>query len=203
MPLARSWTAVALGSPAQEVRSPSGGVPPGSLGPPVRGPAVPAEHGDSERIVGAPPPGGSSADADKASTDKTSRRRYAQLMGVKVKGGMWCNRCQRPVAGQKSTRKLASVLGAVASAGLYVSGPSPFHCPFCGSSVVPIASEHDLKPLGQAAITSDEIDAAVETERELHAQWAQENDVLRESQTAAEARLYERRGLRRFDDGGP
>ena len=40
-------------------------------------------------------------------------------MGLKVKGGMWCDFCQRPVAGQKSTKKFLKLAGMVASGGMY------------------------------------------------------------------------------------
>ena len=56
-------------------------------------------------------------------------------MGVKVKGGMWCDTCQRPVAGQKSTKKVASLSTMLLTAGWVPAIPSGYHCPFCGQPV--------------------------------------------------------------------
>jgi hypothetical protein len=58
-------------------------------------------------------------------------------MSVKVKGGMWCDRCRRPVAGQKSTHKAFKAMGTIASGGLYPPVPGLYHCPSCGSTVRP------------------------------------------------------------------
>jgi len=57
------------------------------------------------------------------------------VMGLKVKGGMWCDSCQRPVAGQKSTAKIAKLSATVASGGTYTGTPSAYHCPHCGYTV--------------------------------------------------------------------
>jgi hypothetical protein len=49
----------------------------------------------------------------------------AQEMGVKTQGGMWCNNCQQPVAGQKTThrfRNLASFATLGATGGLSMLG---------------------------------------------------------------------------------
>src|SRR5947209_2209445 len=61
-------------------------------------------------------------------------------MGVKVKGGMWCGTCERPVAGQKSTKKVASLGKLVGTGGMYVPVPQSYHCPACGCPVGPLAA---------------------------------------------------------------
>lgn len=61
-------------------------------------------------------------------------------MGVKVKGGMWCDTCQKAVAGQKSTAKVAKVGATVLSGGLYPALPGGYHCPTCGSPVRRLSS---------------------------------------------------------------
>src|SRR4051794_23166710 len=53
---------------------------------------------------------------------------------------MWCSSCQRPVAGQKSTYKVAKPGAAAPSGGAYVGVPSAYHCPSCGLAVRPITA---------------------------------------------------------------
>jgi endogenous inhibitor of DNA gyrase (YacG/DUF329 family) len=62
-------------------------------------------------------------------------------MGVKVKGGMYCPRCDRPVLGQKSghaVRNTLAIGGAVATAGLSLWGSKTekWSCPICGGPVI-------------------------------------------------------------------
>jgi hypothetical protein len=59
-------------------------------------------------------------------------------LGVKVKGGMWCPSCERPVAGQKSTQKVAKLSGALTG---YIPTPGDYHCPHCGSRVRPLPAK--------------------------------------------------------------
>jgi hypothetical protein len=59
-------------------------------------------------------------------------------MGLKVKGGMWCDSCQRSVAGQKSTKKVAKLSGMLLTGGLYPALPGGYHCPICGQPVRPL-----------------------------------------------------------------
>jgi hypothetical protein len=56
-------------------------------------------------------------------------------VGLKVKPGMWCDLCQRPVAGQKTTKKAAAFGKLLATGGAYTDLPQPYHCPTCGSPV--------------------------------------------------------------------
>jgi hypothetical protein len=61
-------------------------------------------------------------------------------MGVKTRGGMWCDHCQRPVAGQRSTHPLRTI--AFATALGIVGGAQPMYgekwsCPVCGQAVRP------------------------------------------------------------------
>ena len=63
-------------------------------------------------------------------------------MGLKVKGGMWCDTCQKPVAGQKSTAKVAK-LGATALG--YPIAPGTYHCPTCGSPVRRVFSDQQAQ----------------------------------------------------------
>jgi predicted RNA-binding Zn-ribbon protein involved in translation (DUF1610 family) len=61
-------------------------------------------------------------------------------MGVKVKGNMYCDACQRPVAGQKSTHRLrntAAVITAPVTGGASMAGAASgkWHCPNCGGPV--------------------------------------------------------------------
>lgn len=59
-------------------------------------------------------------------------------MGLKVKGGMYCDSCKRPVAGQKSTKKVAKLGATLLSGGLYTPFPGGYHCPICGQPVRPL-----------------------------------------------------------------
>jgi hypothetical protein len=61
-------------------------------------------------------------------------------MGVKSKGGMYCDYCQRPVAGIRSTHAARGTVGLVAApftGGLSLFGMAPdaWHCPTCGQRV--------------------------------------------------------------------
>lgn len=62
-------------------------------------------------------------------------------MGVKVKGGMYCQRCDKPVMAQKSghgVRNTLSVGGVLATGGLSLLGTKSekWCCPFCGGPVI-------------------------------------------------------------------
>lgn len=54
---------------------------------------------------------------------------------MKVKPGMWCDTCQKPVAGQKTTRKAVAFGKLLATGGAYTDLPQGYHCPTCGSPV--------------------------------------------------------------------
>lgn len=61
-------------------------------------------------------------------------------MGHAVKGGMWCDQCQRPVAAQKTTHGvrnfLAATLYAPTAGGSLAGGKiEDWHCPYCGGPV--------------------------------------------------------------------
>jgi predicted RNA-binding Zn-ribbon protein involved in translation (DUF1610 family) len=56
-------------------------------------------------------------------------------MGLKLKSGMWCDYCARPVAGHKTTKKMAG-LGWMLIGGL--EPPGRYHCPSCGQPVRPL-----------------------------------------------------------------
>lgn len=63
-------------------------------------------------------------------------------MGVKVKGGMYCKRCDRPVMAQKTghgVRNTLAVGGTLATAGLSLLGAKSekWRCPMCGGPCVP------------------------------------------------------------------
>jgi hypothetical protein len=53
---------------------------------------------------------------------------------------MWCDYCQRPVAGQKSTQKFAKLTATVLTGGGYAGLPGMYHCPFCGQRVRPMGT---------------------------------------------------------------
>ena len=61
-------------------------------------------------------------------------------MGVKSKGGMYCERCG-PVPGQKTTHRARGTMGIVGSlvslGALGLATPDPYHCPNCGGFVEP------------------------------------------------------------------
>ena len=59
---------------------------------------------------------------------------------MKSKGGMYCDYCQRPVAGQKATHRMrntASGVFALGTAGASLLGANVdgYHCPNCGQAV--------------------------------------------------------------------
>jgi len=63
-------------------------------------------------------------------------------MGQRSKGGLWCDRCQRPVLGVKTThraRNTLSVGGALATGGLSLLGTrvEGYRCPHCGGRARP------------------------------------------------------------------
>ncbi len=67
-------------------------------------------------------------------------------MGVKFQGNMYCDSCQRPVAGQKSTHRLrnaAAALTAPVTGGASVFGAKAgkWHCPHCGGPAKPLPPE--------------------------------------------------------------
>jgi hypothetical protein len=58
-------------------------------------------------------------------------------MGVKTKGGMWCDYCARPVAGQKSTHRTRNTAAGITALGtggvsLLFAKNDAYHCPNCG-----------------------------------------------------------------------
>jgi hypothetical protein len=68
-------------------------------------------------------------------------------MGVKVKGGMYCRKCDKPVMAQKTghgVRNTAAVGGALATAGfsLLAAKRERWCCPMCGGPCVPISQVH-------------------------------------------------------------
>src|SRR4051812_24833875 len=75
-----------------------------------------------------------------------ARRTDFRRMGVKVRGSMYCEACNRPVAGQKGTHRFRNVAATVAlpvtmgaSARAYAAGQ--WHCPHCGGPVKDVAFE--------------------------------------------------------------
>lgn len=63
-------------------------------------------------------------------------------MGLKVKGGMYCKRCGKPVMAQKNghgVRNVVAVGGTLATAGLSLLGAKSekWRCPICGGPCVP------------------------------------------------------------------
>src|ERR1044072_9661703 len=61
-------------------------------------------------------------------------------MGLKTKGGFYCDHCEHPVVAHKGTsriRNTAAVLGAPLTGGgsLAVTSYNDWHCPACGSPV--------------------------------------------------------------------
>ncbi|HEX8207473.1 MAG TPA: hypothetical protein VF587_15525 [Solirubrobacteraceae bacterium] len=61
-------------------------------------------------------------------------------MGFKTKQGMWCEYCQKPVAGQKGTHRARGAAVAVTApltGGLSLLGAKSeaYHCPTCGQPV--------------------------------------------------------------------
>jgi rubrerythrin len=65
-------------------------------------------------------------------------------MGVKVKGGMYCRQCDKPVMAQKNghgLRNTVAVGGTLATAGLSLLGAKSekWRCPICGGPCVPMS----------------------------------------------------------------
>jgi hypothetical protein len=61
-------------------------------------------------------------------------------MGQRTKGGMWCDYCQRPVAGEKTTHRARNTtlgVSALATGGwsLLFAKNEGYHCPSCGQPV--------------------------------------------------------------------
>lgn len=71
-------------------------------------------------------------------------------MGLKVVGGMYCKRCERPVAAQKTTHRTRGAAG-LATGFWPLAVPDDLHCPNCGG---PVVSERSVNPL-----PGDELDA--------------------------------------------
>ncbi len=68
-------------------------------------------------------------------------------MGQVTRGGMWCDYCDRPVAGHKTSRRARNTIAgllAVPTSGASLLGArvDGYHCPICGSPVR-YASETD------------------------------------------------------------
>jgi len=75
-------------------------------------------------------------------------------LGVKVKGGMYCKRCEKPVMAQKTghgVRNVVAVGGTLATAGLSLLGAKSekWRCPIC---VGPCVLESQVRT--NAAITN-------------------------------------------------
>jgi hypothetical protein len=78
-----------------------------------------------------------------ASFDRARRlgcRPTGGRMSAKTRGGMWCDYCQRPVAGQReghAVRNTASWLTSGLTGGLSLAGvkTEEWQCPFCGQLV--------------------------------------------------------------------
>lgn len=65
-------------------------------------------------------------------------------MGVKVKGGMYCRQCDKPVMAQRNghgLRNTVAVGGTLATAGLSLLGAKSekWRCPTCGGPCVPVS----------------------------------------------------------------
>jgi hypothetical protein len=63
-------------------------------------------------------------------------------LGLKIKGGMYCRRCGKPVMAQKNghgVRNVVAVGGTLATAGLSLFGAKSekWRCPMCGGPCVP------------------------------------------------------------------
>jgi hypothetical protein len=91
-------------------------------------------------------------------------------LGVKVKGGMYCQRCAKPVMAQKSghgVRNTAAIGGALATGGLSLLGAKSekWRCPLCGGPAVPERMAH-VKPLGQKLLDRAERKRVEKAERE-------------------------------------
>jgi len=74
-------------------------------------------------------------------------------MGMKVRGGMFCLQCQKPVAAQKGTHRLRNTiatLSAPLTAGYSLAGlaSGAWHCPDCGGPVATLKKVQD----GQAKL---------------------------------------------------
>ena len=64
----------------------------------------------------------------------------AEGHGMKVKGGMYCDTCDKPVSAQKSTDRFRNSLLAVAAPAtggysMAAAGVGQWHCPDCGGPV--------------------------------------------------------------------
>ncbi len=75
-------------------------------------------------------------------------------MGIKVKGGMYCRRCNRPVMAQKSghgVRNTLAVGGTLATAGLSLLGAKSekWRCPNCGGPCVPESQMRQSEAIGR------------------------------------------------------
>jgi len=83
-------------------------------------------------------------------------------VGQKVKGGMYCDRCDRPVPAVKNTHRLRNAIGVVAlpaTAGLSAAGMKVerYICPTCGGHVhAGSASSGSLGSVAQAQMDKRE-----------------------------------------------
>ncbi len=80
-------------------------------------------------------------------------------MSTRVKGGMYCPRCKRPVAAERSGHAVRNTLGAAATFGLSLKSER-WHCPICGGPVereafrrVRVAVAPPTPAEGQVAVT--------------------------------------------------
>jgi hypothetical protein len=74
-------------------------------------------------------------------------------MGIRVKGGMYCQRCDKPVMAQKTghgVRNTAAVGGALATLGLSLLATKgeKWCCPECGGPCVPMRQVQAPRALG-------------------------------------------------------
>jgi hypothetical protein len=72
-------------------------------------------------------------------------------LGVKLKGGMYCRQCGKPVMAQKTghgVRNTVAIGGALATAGLSLLGAKSekWRCPICGGPATPIAQARPARP---------------------------------------------------------
>lgn len=70
-------------------------------------------------------------------------------MGTAVKGGQWCMKCSKPVAGQKTTHRARGAAGVATGLWPLAIGDG-YHCPTCGGPVVP-----DMGPSRQPSLGAD------------------------------------------------
>jgi hypothetical protein len=76
-------------------------------------------------------------------------------MSVKVKGGMYCKRCQQPVLAQKTghaVRNTAALGGILATGGLslFAAKSEKWRCPTCGGPAIPASTVRMNAAIGRA-----------------------------------------------------